>query len=1243
MTANSVPMSKKYGDLIEFDPIESVVQLRNADELDAAKRLVATYVISDEMAERLNAIVFPNLQFNQQITDNKGLLIVGNYGTGKSHLMSVISAIAEHADLVDNLQNTQVAEAAGNIVGRFQVVRTELGSTTMDFREFVCSQLEGALEEWGIPFSFPPRDKIPNHKGAFEDMMLTFDEHYPGQGLLLVVDELLEYLKSRKDQELILDLSFLREVGEVCKDLRFRFIAGLQESLFDNPRFAQAAEAIRRVKDRFDQVRIAQRDIKFVVEQRLLRKTGENAVAIRAHLTRFAKFYGNMNERMDEFVRLFPIHPDYIDAFGRISVAEKREILKTLSLAIRQLLEKDVPNDRPGLITYDSYWRTLKENPSFRSEAEIRAVIDCSQVLESRIQQAFTRPAYKPMALQIIDGLSVHRLTHDDIYAPLGATPEELRDALCLYDGRVAELGGEAADNLLTMVQTVLREIHKTVSGQFISSNPDNRQYYIDLKKTDDYDALIEKRTESLDDFQLDRYYYEALKQALELTDEPYLPNARVWQDDLEWANRRTTRRGYLFFGAPNERATAIPQRDFYLYFIPPFDPPRYNKNAEDEVLFELTEKSDPAFREALAKYAAALDLAGTSSGPAKRAYGEKAEGFKQAVVTWLREHLSTAFTVTCGGKTKPLLGWLKGKAVTGARVNFLNTVRGVGSSCLSIHFESQAPEYPSFSIPITGKNREQAAQDALRWMKGATKTQQATAVLDALGLLDNDRLSPHKSKYANFILDLLRQKGSGQVLNRSELIKDEHGIEYMPRPYRLEPEWVVVLLAALVYNGDIVLAVPGSKFDAGNFEALLSETVQKLANFKHLEPPKEWNLPALKALFELMGLPPGLATDVTLGKEDPVKALRIEVDRTLNQLVLAQQNLQTSLVFWGRHLLTEPEQAEYRSRLNETKEFLQSLQNYSSPGKLKNFKYSTQEVNVKRGGLQTLQEIGALQELVTNLGAIASYLSTAEALLPVDEPWLSEMRQVREEVQGQMLQPQKRSAPTFRQQTLQKLTDVKQGYIQTYLQQHSHARLGVNDDRRKANLIQDGRLDTLNKLATVIGIRTQLIEYREGLAGLKPCFSLTEQELQASPLCPHCGFKPASERVEAPAGSLVSLLDERLDQLLADTIQRLLSDLEDPITQVRLDLLNPEQKAVIQSLLQAQQLPDVLSQEILEAIEDALSDLIPISIKLEDLKDALLEGGSPMTSTEMKQRFESFLSERLRGQDLARVRIVLE
>lgn len=60
----------KYGELIQFDPIESVVQLRDADKTSAANQLVNIYVVSDEMAERMVRLVIPQLQFEQPL-DNK--------------------------------------------------------------------------------------------------------------------------------------------------------------------------------------------------------------------------------------------------------------------------------------------------------------------------------------------------------------------------------------------------------------------------------------------------------------------------------------------------------------------------------------------------------------------------------------------------------------------------------------------------------------------------------------------------------------------------------------------------------------------------------------------------------------------------------------------------------------------------------------------------------------------------------------------------------------------------------------------------------------------------------------------------------------------------------------------------------------------------------------------------------------------------------------------------------------------
>ena len=1172
----------KYGDLIQFEPIETVVQLRDADRESAARQLVATYVVSDEMAEKLTTVLIPQIQFDRP-ADNKGFLVIGNYGVGKSHLMSVVSAVAEHGELLEAITNRDVAEAARRIAGRFKVARTELGATTMDFREFVCSQLEEALAGWGVDYRFPPRDKIPNHKRAFEEMMAAFHEKHPDQGLLLVVDELLDYLKSRKDQELVLDLNFLREVGEVCKDLRFRFVVGVQEAIFDSLRFSHVADSLRRVKDRFEQILIARKDVKFVVAERLLKKTGEQQTRIRDYLTPFTKFYGNMNERLDEFVRLFPVHPDFIDTFERITVIEKREVLKTLSLGMKRIIDLDLPTDSPGLIAYDTYWNTLRDNPSFRAVPDIKAVIDCSQVLESRVKQAFTRPAYKPMALRIVQGLSVHRLTHNDVHAPLGATPDELRDALCLYQPGIEDLGGEPADDLLSHVETVLREIHKTISGQFISSNPDNRQYYLDLKKTDDYDALIEKRAESLDDTQLDRYYYEALKRVMECTDATYVTGYRIWEHELEWRERRASRLGYLFFGAPNERSTAVPPRDFYLYFIQPHEPPHYkDEKKADEVFFLLTGQDD-TFRQALKSCAAALDLASRASGHAKDVYEAKTSGFLRDLARWLQEHMTTAYEVTYQGRTKPLVGWVKGKlTATGALANVRDIVNTVGSVALAAHFEDEAPEYPTFSTYHTKDSRPQAVQDALRWIAGSSKTQQGAKVLDALELLDGDRIDPTRSKYVKHIVDLLGKKGQGQVLNRAEFIHTVQDVEYMaPGTYRLEADWVVVLLANLVYSGDLVLAIPGKKFDATDIAVLAATSPEDLANLKHVERPKEWNIPALKAVFELLGLTPGMAQLVAQGKDEPVQELQKVVTGLVNKLVMAQQALQTGFHFWGRNLLDESTTRDLRTKLDAAKGFLESLQVFSSPGKVKNFRQSKEDVEQQKAGLDALQEVEAIQELLADLGNTASYLSTAEAVLPPDHEWVDGMKKVRAEVLGQVCDQPKRSASGFRQQAQKKLGDLKKKFIRVYLDLHTRARLGGNDDKRKNRLTQDERLKRLKSLATIdLMPRQHVVDFQNRLAGTKSCFALTEEDLHTAAECPHCAFRPATEPASAPADQVLSALDNELDALLSGWTETLLDNLGDPTTKEQLELVKPEPRKLVDAFIASRTLPDGLDHE---------------------------------------------------------------
>ena len=667
------------------------------------------------MAERIAKLMIPQLSFDEAV-DHKGVLVVGNYGTGKSHLMSVLSLVAEDVAYVPLIQHTKVAEAAEAIAGKFKVHRIEI-SSQMSLRDIITQQLELFLEKHDVSYTFPPADKVTNNKAAFEEMMAAFAEVHPNHGVLLVVDEFLDYLRSRRDHDLVLDLSFLREIGEVTKNLRFRFVAGVQEAIFDSSRFQHVADSLRRVKDRFSQVLLARQDVSFVVAERLLKKSADQQNKIRAYLTPFAKFYGSMNERMDEYVRLFPVHPDYIGSFERLVFTEKRGALVTLRDQIQAILDDEVPEDRPGLIGYDNFWETVKSNQVLRADPNIGPVLKVSEVLTERVTKAFTRPAYKPMALRIIDGLSVHRLTTGgDIYVPVGPTAEELRDTLCLFQPGIEDMGGEPEADLLSQVQTVLRETLKTVNGQFISKAPDTEQYYLDLKKDVDYDAQIEKRAETLSDDALDRAYYSAIRQLMERTDEAtYVTGHQIWQYQVEWQDRRVERDGYLFFGAPNDRPTAQPERDFYIYFIQPFEPPRFRDDHKpDEVFFRL-KRLDDAIKRHLSFYAAAQDLASTASGGAKSIYLDKAKDALRDMSKWLQEKQMTAYEVTYQGKAKTLQEWTKGislrdKARLGPeeRINFRDVVNIISGIALNNQFAEVAPEYPTFSALVTESNRKQ-------------------------------------------------------------------------------------------------------------------------------------------------------------------------------------------------------------------------------------------------------------------------------------------------------------------------------------------------------------------------------------------------------------------------------------------------------------------------------------------------------------------------------------------------------
>ena len=167
---------------------------------------------------------------------------------------------------------------------------------------------------------------------------------------------------------------------------------------------------------------------------------------------------------------------------------------------------------------------------------------------------------------------------------------------------------------------------------------------------------------------------------------------------------------------------------------------------------------------------------------------------------------------------------------------------------------------------------------------------------------------------------------------------------------------------------------------------------MEGLIMFKHIERPKDLPLNALQALFEFLGLPPGLIVNQS-AREDGVKQLQDTAGKLLERTLRAQQAIQQELSLWDISLFDEKQKTALRDKLSKLKEFLESLRVFNTPGKLKNFSYSEGDINKHKEGKHP-QQGGGSGQLASEIQPFLSYLGTAEAvfsMMPVDgEPGTS-------------------------------------------------------------------------------------------------------------------------------------------------------------------------------------------------------------------------------------------------------------
>jgi len=747
----------------------------------------------------------------------------------------------------------------------------------------------------------------------------------------------------------------------------------------------------------------------------------------------------------------------------------------------------------------------------------------------------------------------------------------------------------------------------------------------------------------------LDRYYFDLLVYALELTDSAYVPGFRIWQREIPWPGHGITRDGYIFLGATNERSTAQPERDFYIHFLGLYTQNgKESHTAEDEIYFVLKQR-DNTFDKLLRLYAGAREMGTISSGSNKSQYERKADEHRQQLANWLRDNLARSFSVRYCDKVLAVTELIAAHRLSFGNLGPRDQVFQLAAALFSALFEQRYPNYPKFvGLQLTQVTLPQVANATLRAVAGGPVTRPAQSLLEGLHLARFHNgawlFAPEKSPYVQPLLQKMASLPADHVLNRSDLLTGDSRRERMVHT-RLEPEWLAVILLTLVRQGEIVLNLRGLRIGVDDLEQAAQIGVEELVRFHAIARPKALPEQTLRTLFAGLELPEALVQE-SAQHGLAVQSLKSTVERELERALTALERLRKGIDYWRFPVLTEAEIQEWREQLETYRQLLENLIRIKTPGHFRNFAMSEAEVKRSLRGRATLQEMERLQQTLDALRPSLEYVYQAENHLPTTHQWQKTVQETRTQYQALLQDPNQRFTPTVRARLNGGLENLHDHYTQVYLEQHAHARLTPTEDARKQALVRDSRHLQLKALSGLDLLpATKLQQWEQKVQQLVTCIGCTATDLRNQVTCPHCGYSPQSnpQTADTPAIQRLAELEKDLDLLYTQWTTTLREELSKPTAQETIELLPDGVRNVLQAFVRTGALPPKVTHELVDAMQDALRGLEKVTFDSADLLLALTRAGMPCTPDALEERFRTFLHSQVNGQSPSRLRIQIE
>lgn len=462
----------RIGDLIEVPDVQTVIDLADVRDLDpedpdgrvALETLGHTFVITDDIADVLKIILG---HFNRR--EGRGFFIIGNYGSGKSHLLSILSLIARYPWARNSiLQNHRDSLQLGDFISSQKLLPVMIpltefsGDLSLEKIVWHCAEKAAALA--GIPLTLSISQRyielfnryvLPIHENEFRKFILTrFEDQtweqicqadpaaahtiivqYIGMtgdripfevtsdrrglmkeliaavgvagwtGILLVVDELSEFLKSKPSSRAVHeDTRFMQFLGEASTSHSLWVAAALQESLEYNQDVS--AGAFSKIRARYTHLRLTTRHLHQLISKRLIRHRHPDSDRIIGNIYDLLQnAFSRLGIQKSSFLDLYPIHPDTLALLDQNVdlFSQRRGIVDFIASRVRGrpenlisgILEKPCHELLTPDVIIDHFENSLAQSERYSPYIQL-----FRQQLSPRIYRHFEDPVEQAIALR---------------------------------------------------------------------------------------------------------------------------------------------------------------------------------------------------------------------------------------------------------------------------------------------------------------------------------------------------------------------------------------------------------------------------------------------------------------------------------------------------------------------------------------------------------------------------------------------------------------------------------------------------------------------------------------------------------------------------------------------------------------------------------------------------------------------------------------------------------------------------